>query len=255
MTLTSSLLKSLTSSLSQSLIPTVAAEDGLTVPNTVNLEAHVAAFQSGLTKAQLVNVDGGDLVEDWFGITSTSFDASQLTGSRQPLYTASAINSNPAIDFDGSGDLLNFGASIFDPSTTDFTIFAVVQYNNNVATKTVISAIATGENLINTSTDTSWRTTIGAGSIITAFSTSPTILTLRYLSGTLQLSANGVRVAQAKTPLSVTTDWLIGARSTGGNDPADGFVGEILVYSDGKSDSDRDEIEEYCSDKWGIALP
>lgn len=254
MTLTRLLTTTTTTPITTSL--DLGSVTNLTIAITAALQAHVAGFQAGLTKEQVVNVDGSDNVADYIAISGTSFNANQLTGSRQPLYFASGINGHPSVKWNGGTDLLNFG-SIFNPSTTSFTISVVLQAETNSATKTILSQVAVSESFLNTNSDTSWRSTIGAGSFTTPFSTNPTILTLRWNSGTtlLSLYVNGILKASGnKTPNSLTVAWIIGSRNTGAANPYKGHIGEVAIYNAALSDDDLALNHTYFSNKWDIAL-
>ncbi len=234
---------------------------GLIIPVKTNLLAHVTTFENGKAKNLLVDVNESDQVTDWFPTSGTVFNADQATLNRQPIYTQSAINGYPALNFNGSTNLLNFGP-IFDPSAKNFTIFAVVQLNSNAAVKTIISQVAINESLLDTDDDSDWRSTIGAGNTLGgSFTTNPTILTLKkyenQFDGTdLTVYINGVAgTPRTVTPNSNTADWIIGSRNTSGGSPVDGFIGEIAIYDRDLADSEQKQVEaDYLSPKWGIAL-
>ena len=40
-----------------------------------------------------------------------------------------------------------------------------------------------------------------------------------------------------------------------GNDSFEGDIAEIICYSRKLSTSEREQVEEYLADKWGITLP
>lgn len=82
---------------------TPVSVSGLTYDQVVTQMQLVAS--SGITK------DGSDLVSQWDGVDVYSSYVKQASGSLQPLWVASSINSQPVVRFDGSNDYMSTGLS------------------------------------------------------------------------------------------------------------------------------------------------
>lgn len=258
--LLSSLTNKIISPLSSTLFPSQELIPLLVIPATDPL-IHVTAFEGedGKKKDELVTVDINDFVSSWLGITDTNYNADQFTVSRQPLYSLSAINNHPALNFDGLDNLLNFGSLEvdFNPSLDNFTIFMVVKFNSNSNNKTVLSHSGNFESYMRSQDDITWRSSLGSGGSIigSSFTNNPTILTVQYDGTNVILFTNGVQAnSVVKTPLSKITDLIIGAINDVGSFPADGFIGEIALYKRSLLSQELTDNHEYFSEKWGINL-
>jgi hypothetical protein len=79
-------------------------------------------------KSDLGVVTSGSNVSNWLDVSGNGNNAAQATGANQPVLTTNAINSLPAVTFDGSNDNLAFSSpgSNFNAFASGATVFAVL---------------------------------------------------------------------------------------------------------------------------------
>jgi hypothetical protein len=76
-----------------------------------HLNPKAAGAYTALDSRFEFSVATGTAISSWVSRTGSN-NASQATGSNQPLYTTNAINGQPAILFDGSDDFMTISTSI-----------------------------------------------------------------------------------------------------------------------------------------------
>lgn len=200
-------------------------------------------------------------------------NAAQATGSLQPLYVASGINGNPAVQFydDSTAKLL----SISDSTALDYTqmnMFVVFRRQTDLAAAERIAgkfSVTTPANqrehsFLIVATDELQGNISADGLPGTGFSTTSTVTTGNNYIGELQYSGTTgtVRVNNANAGTATiasifngTSPFHIGARD-GGADPFAGFIGELLFFTRALTTYERALVLRYLSQKWeiGVAL-
>jgi len=189
-------------------------------------------------------------------------------GTTAPLYEEDGINSLPTVDFSGSVTAgLTFNSSYLNQK--DYTIFVVEQKRATDATQRFLNLGNTaGTNAFGYGTNTTVTGTTGAVSatvsglsgtayvsrIITFWTNSadaaPTTARRVYVNGTV-----GGTTADATTPITVGSTGLIGADGTAAYaNPYSGYISEIIIYYRALKLSERNDIQEYLSKKYGIKV-
>ena len=82
-----------------------------------HLNPKAAGAHTALDSRFEFSVATGTAISSWVSRTGSN-DASQATGSNQPLYTTNAINGQPAILFDGTDDFMTISTSITSNSVS-----------------------------------------------------------------------------------------------------------------------------------------
>lgn len=222
----------------------------------------LVSFQDGKTKAELVNVDGSDFVEDQFDISGNSRDATQTTQTKKPLYINNVINGRPALRYDGANDSLSFDGSFL--AGTDYTIF-VVDQRGGAGDMYFIGGTAsvTNANLhIGYVSDTcvthrQWNNDYNKCFVVTE-PPPPTprihAVTQNSINGKKYYlnSPNSIAGKADTSPLVSFAGAVIGARGNG--DFYTGDIGEIIIYPRTLSDSERIAVMQYLSQKFAIPL-
>jgi hypothetical protein len=182
--------------------------------------------------------------------------ATQVTGTKQPLFKTSIQNGLGVARFDGTDDVLST---------------SVV---NNVATRTVfivaVQAAATTSRTLWCPLDNSnakvgdeggvwgyFANQVGAAVSLGSATTTWSIVTVRYNATT---SADGF--VNRGTPTNFNPDdvyqtgggsFEIGAHSAAGGEPWNGDIGEMLVYDTALGESDRQAVEDWLYNKWFVS--
>lgn len=86
------------------------------VGSSSNIEAWLEANSLGLSN--------NDAVSTWSDISGNGNDATESTGSNQPLFITSQVNGYPIVRFDGSDDRLGFGTNINTSAVSTFMVYS-----------------------------------------------------------------------------------------------------------------------------------
>jgi hypothetical protein len=185
----------------------------------------------------------------------------QPTSTNQPTYVIAAINSLPALRFDGVNNFMTFA----DPTlswlaNTSFTIFYVATKTAKATTSFVIGGqgVATRSNLASGYTiPTSSRAVFGnddINAIVPAVTPGqPELYAIRYdnLNNRREVRRNGVTVALGASdgaPSNMTGQSVGRYLSTYGQFD----LGEIIIYNRAVSDYETSQVERDLISKWTI---
>lgn len=239
-------------------------------PITGNLELWLKA-DAGVEEAIGDPAESGDSVRRWLDQSGNGRIVEQTTGSKQPVYSTTGVNGQPAISFNGENQWLSTGA-IASLGSSDLTIFAMVTGADDSTETNQEQGIFT---------DKSWnglvleRTTYGSGSLslYTNYSSSgdhfsaaglPTtgfpaklVGARKVLSTSAALYQDGAEIASVTsgTVLNTYTGGTIyvGNNLTAGEDYTGyhGYIAEEMVFSRALNDSERIIVENYFASKYG----
>ncbi len=195
----------------------------------------------------------------------------QATSTSRPLYSKNAINTFPTLKFDGVDDFL--GTTIRFPYNS-YQIFVVFRLLNNSTSLDIMSTDTSGLNGLILETQTtgiirtlhrfpygstssnsdSFLSPSGALSIdqnyVLSYSRNSisTASTLR-LNGTTTMTSVTTRPGFDATNVNLSVGSLMGVSRY-----FNGYIAEIIIYNRVLSDQERDDIEQYLSDKYQITI-
>jgi hypothetical protein len=187
-----------------------------------------------------------------------NLDASQSAPANQPKYVEKAINSLPALRFDGVDDYL-LAPSVTNPGITNLSVFIVARFDDDADNLIQImlsmqNGSGIGETVLQKiNTNNSLRTVLG-GSLLSAGSIEfkPQIYQVRYQNDTLYLAIDNGADSTMSIPLEEANgDWVIGANKNIGGF-MHGDIAEIIVFNKALDEEERFYILKYLSKKWGI---
>ena len=207
------------------------------------------------------SIVNGSAIGTWFDKSGANRNATQTTGSAQPLYTTSGMNGLPGIVFDGTAKSLAMTGYAIAP-TASYSIFTVVQSNDPDSAwnsflslgSTVTNAFYAPHNgaafgYMNTATSPN---NSGSAALSQA---SPYIVDF-VKSGSLNqmvISTDGATVTKTGVNPTGTTgaNWSL---SFSYSQPGfNGTVSEVIIFDRAVTDSERQQIESYLSGKWGVS--
>ena len=251
--------------LAQSEIREIYADDPLTpAPGGIlsNLQLWFQADSGTNTIAEGANV------QNWTDISGNGNNAFESTN--QPTYSATAINNNPAINFDGANDRLPLtsfnGLPVGNSSVTSFSVARAETHSNDIeiifsyGNESVNERFAT--ELGNSAGDFHGATNIfgsGVNSGDAAFSSlQPRIITSSYDTSDITVGIDGEEknsTAYSSANLCAGTCTLatIGD-SNFANEEFDGDIAEVILYSGVPTASESQQINSYLATKYGITL-
>jgi hypothetical protein len=186
---------------------------------------------------------------------------SQATVANQPTYVLAAINSLPALRFDGVDDFMTFA----DPTlswlaNSSFTIFTVATKTAKTTNSFIIGGLGTAvrSNLaVGYTIPTSFKTVFGGDDINSIVPTvtvgQPELYAVRYdnLNNKREVKRNGVTVglgASDGAPSGMSGQSLGRYLSTYGQFD----LGEIIIYNRAVSDYEMAQVERDLISKWTI---
>lgn len=220
---------------------------------------------------------GGIAIEDldaqavgaWEDKSTASNDATQASGSAQPLYRTNVQNGHPMLKWDGLNDYMRCDgiASTFSGNDKTATIFIIFKKTDNLTSQALISCgnsvlggyfaaytRNTPDYLITKQDDAA--TAVNAVPALPP-DTSATLITLRLNGTTLDVDIDGLGVDVAD-PFNVGVTTLNGAALgafyvTGAIIfPLSGYIGEVLIYNSALSGANRTLVNNYLIARWGL---
>jgi len=212
----------------------------LDVPDTANLRSHYDA-------KSLTGFSDGNTVSTW---PDLGLEAKDLSGNG--TYRSSAINGNPAIEFDGSTTEygpITYSTELSQPNM----IYVVLEHENLSGNFQIVDSsdnTADNRNLVFISQG-KWAMFGGGGVIEGSSDLSILQITAKFDGSNSILREEGTQTASGNVGSDAKNGVFIGSR--GGNDRyMDGLLGEVLVYDTDHDSTTIGEVESYLNSRWGI---
>ena len=207
-----------------------------------------------LDAGQGITKDINDYVSVWADQSGNGYNASQETGTYQPLWSGNTLNGNPVIRFDGSDDVLK---------TNSFTINNEYTYFAVWITTGTFDALCSQEsgtygyyNYIQYYQPNGVYGGCGEGNVIYAKPTFPTYIITSFTakSNEAKIWENGIYKSQNSVYTILTTNAVfdIGRRGAMYPQYLHGNVAEIIIYNQILDTSDRQTVETYLNAKYAI---
>ncbi|NMH86204.1 LamG-like jellyroll fold domain-containing protein [Flavivirga algicola] len=227
---------------------------------TSNMELWLKA-DAGVEEAANDSAEDTDPVLNWLDRTDNNNDATQATGTNQPIFTENAINFNPMVDFDGT----NHEMLATTASNATMTIFAVAEGTYNTTKHLLnLNGGGSGSVSIEQTSATAFQGRYYDGSVPTGVVSTtiadgvPFLVNYDFVAGSnSQLYDAGVAQTAASTnantlPASLTAG--IGTHPTNTARRWDGGIAELIVFNQALTSGERDQVESYLAIKYGITL-
>lgn len=204
----------------------------------------------------------GAAVATWNDSSSNARNATQATGGAQPIYRTALLNGKPVVRFDGVDDFLATGEF---QQTEQWTAFAVALKAPGVDTPTVAStakAVTPHGKLIRFNGDVevmSFAYNVAGASTSDSQDALPTsflIVSALRTTSAIQVWADGISAGETValgTPASPVARVVVGADDgVAVGNFLNGDIAEVVYYSSPLSTTDRDKVEAYLGDKYGL---
>lgn len=206
-------------------------------------------------------VDGGK-ISTWYDL-ATNNNATQGSDSYKPIYKAKAISDLPALYFDGASNFMTFNGEKLIGS--NYSIFVVEFRTSNKSNNYFIGGnAATANSNLYLGYDN--ETTITHNQ----YSNGYTGTTAAYKSYDPKIHSfihnvfTGKKYYQNGTSIATNADTnslvdfqgaAIGRMVDGGSSYYyQGYIGEIIIFNNSLSDDQRQDVENYLSQKWKITF-
>lgn len=228
---------------------------------------------AGWWKADTGLTVSGSSISAWADQSSNSNDYSQANATNQPQQLLTTLNSLAVVDFSNSGNaILSMSAAdsaSLDLNATGVSIFVVAKPPHGTATGTLINKPDSGQNqqsyklsLVQSGSDRVLEFTGASATTdtIVASTLAHSIFGLvsdRSNAGTGLFAVNGT-VGATFANINVgsdTSDALtIGSAAGGSTEKFDGEIAEVVIAGQEVSVADRQRIEGYLANKWGLQI-
>jgi hypothetical protein len=201
----------------------------------------------------LTGLVDGDPVASWPDSSGNSRTASQATGANQPTYKTNIVNSLPVVRFDATNDNLNTG--MFTIGTTDWSFWAVVRNSDVTRAYLGIGAreafnpafyIDTSSPHMYWNGDYDWATALSNNTWYLLYWQRSGSNVTCYVNGVLDATTNVIADSFGNQA------WIIGNQAVDSNRPFGGDIAEQGFYNSALSAGNRQNLEAYVSQKYGI---
>ncbi len=216
----------------------------------------------------------GNVISAWSDKSAQSNDGTAGGGSA-PTHVVSGINSLGSMDCekDGVDDLVaaNGLATALTGNTAggSFTVSTVLKVEtlqdsgywmgltDGFDARFYVGGMASGgfrvlaeDDSANTANTLDAGSGLDSNTHVVTFLTNGTDYTI-YLDGAAVTGMTAISLAALTDTATFTSGWVIGNNGGG----FDGLIGEQVWYSQALSTADRNSVESYLADKWGVTLP
>lgn len=225
----------------------VNAAAGLILPRA-NLLLYFDARQvNGVGVAQPV---ADAAIATWVDLSSVGKNATQATGAAQPLYRASYTNGRPAIDFDGTNDVM---ATASYTQAVPWTIYAVATYEISTATQ-IMAGHGAPVQFGRIGVNAQWSANAGAVLGTLAVNTSPHVFSTVFNGASSLVSVDGT----TQSGDSGANLWSGRPMRLGSYDAAsswfNGGISCLLHYAGAHTTAQRQSIERRLGRQFGITV-
>ena len=237
------------------------AAGGITDPTDITgLELWLDAEQGVYKDAGTTLAANNETVQQWNDQSGNGNHVSQATAGERPTLKTSGINSKYSVEFSASDRLFSSVINVSAPNT----IFAVFNITSSDTAGACVydSYNNTRHNFFWDVANTNYR-----AAAVNVESTTQSILTADYISAVIYNGAssfigmNGADVGDGGVDLgSNSLDGISLGKLRGNPAPLAGTyslfgqIAELIVYDSALSTTDREAVETYLADKWGITL-
>ncbi len=224
-----------------------------------------------LAADKITGLSDGDVVTTWSDSSAQSFDVTQSTTSKKPIYKTGIFNSKPAIKFDGTDDLLvNSSISSVITSASTYSMFMAFSYiaQGNYATVASIGGASypmirffqldsasprniriEGKTASNSLATSATGSDVSVGSLYIGSVVNESPYITQYLNGLSDAAGDDYDFGDYSVDRIV-----LGASSAAGT-PANCYIAEVVFYNRAVNEGERKRVENYLGRKYGNIMP
>ena len=199
--------------------------------------------------------DSSNKVSQWADKSGNGVNVSQSDSAKQPTFTASGLNNLPTLTFDGSNDYLT--SSSMD-ITQPYSAFLVAKTTGGSGKQYLFDG-ATSNNshrslisLNNGGKVQLWSGSWGNSNVNTPSGYFTIAAVFNSTSGLVSINGSAVTGLSTGTG-SLQSGIRIGANYLANVDFLSGNIAEVLIVNGAFNNEDRQKMEGYLANKWGIS--
>ncbi len=206
-----------------------------------------------LDAAALTAVANGQAVAAWPDASGQQHDATQPEAADQPAYQASALNGQPALQFNGETHFLTLPLA---ETATDHTFFFVYDNTPGGGHSHYLFDAQSGRlalNAADTSSTANVRFSDGTWRTLDSATSGPQVLTWRFARDKAELFRHGMIMGTAAyTPRPLTGQLTLGANYQGRSSFFAGLIAEIIYYNRALPPAEQQAVENYLHGRYVI---
>jgi hypothetical protein len=248
------------------------AAGNVTVPTDLIPDGAYFTFAKTLNGPGYVNVgvqlwmradDNVSTTDTWYDYSGNDNNATQATAGNQPLAVTSSVNYNPAFDFDGADDYMDFATNGGISGTNLFTM-ASVQVRGSVGSLDgIIAQQGAVTNAFMNYYTAANKYSVGSSNVSSVLSTGTyATANVPYMSAATRstgnlfsLYTNGIADGTGTQTYSFLTNNLrLGNRATTADLAFDGNINEVVVYNRALTTAELRQVHSYMALKYGITM-
>jgi len=212
----------------------------------------VAGLTVWLDASQGVTKDGSNLVSTWYDQSGNSNDVVQSTATNKPTWTDSEVNGLPAIVFNGSDNSMAKSTWSGGAISQAFYVFAVMKFGQNTTSAYNWDGGGSSNRFFFYNDPTDRKASVGTQLTMTANPANNYYYVTFFINGaSSDQRRNGVSINSGNLGSGTWDGITFGTRYSNEayNDPK---ICEFLVYDNNIGTTDRDNVETYLKDKYGL---
>lgn len=215
-----------------------------------------------------VTKDGANRVSQWNDQSGQLNHVFQAVGAKQPIWTPNVINGQPSIVFDGVDDYLQSGAFTGGVAAQPVTIFAITKQTTTIGNWVLVDGDDADHRLVFYNTPP-----IAPGLRMDMWSTQG--FSMGHPDSLTDIPGRNYHVHCGLFNGAASKSWLDGAKvhgagALGAGGSLDGItlgialdgvsfpwqsdLVELIIYDDGLSEANRQKVEKYLANRYGIIL-
>lgn len=237
----------------------------------------VSGYTWHVDATEISGKDDGDSLDTWSDQAGSN-DATAPGSTERPTYRDGGINGNPSVEFASSNELELDSRQNFTHDGSSWTLFVVIHPDSNMSGNYGgvwgSNHVSSGDKGSGIALD--FRSEDGGAHNIIANGDdfvidgrtsdnvyedqfSPAIITVRHDTSDTddwEFWSNQSKTQTENEKNSYTSDSSTNRPAICGTgvDGYEGHVGEMILYNEGLSTEDRNDVEDHLADKWGITL-
>jgi concanavalin A-like lectin/glucanase superfamily protein len=216
----------------------------------------------GWWKADSLVLADGDPVATWIDSSGNGRDVTQGTAASKPTYQTGELNGLPVVRYDGVDDYLE--NTSFPNAADEYTVFVVAKLDATDAAQAILGDLSDAPGdvdwyFFNDGGTTYWRVQDSAGQKEDTYATDLRGAFHIYVGlvdgSTSFLYTDGVErdTVAYSSPNAITSSILrLGQIRVSTGYSLTGDQAEVIIYSRALSTSEREQVEAYLQDKYGL---
>lgn len=207
--------------------------------------------------------DNVSTVDTWNDFSGNDNNAAQATAANQPVAVANSVNYNPAFDFDGTDDYMDFATNAGISGTNLFTV-ASVQVRASVGSLDgIIAQQGAVTNAFMNYYTAANKYSVGSSNVGSVLSTGTyATANIPYMSAATRATANLFSLytngsadgTGTQTYTFLTNNLRLGNRAASADLAFDGNINEVVVYNRTLSAAELRQVNSYLALKYGITM-